>query len=226
MITIAIDGPSGAGKGTLAKALSAHYDLAFLDTGLLFRATARKAFLQNIKCDEVTKVVAIAQSLNADDFAPEDELRTEQVGQMASKIAVIPEVRATLTTYAQNFAKTSGQAKHGAILDGRDIGTVICPDAPFKFFVTASPEVRAKRRVKELQNRGIRVIYDDILKEIKERDLRDSSRHESPLKPAEDSFLIDTSGLSSAQVVEMAISHIDATLAKHGRLLAGKPSNA
>jgi cytidylate kinase len=222
LMIIAIDGPSGAGKGTLSQALCQKYNFAFLDTGLLFRATALKAQRQAISLDDVDAIVNVTAALRPEDFADINALRAEVTGQLASKIAVIPQVRSSLVSYARAFANSHNRPDAGVILDGRDIGTVVCPDASLKFFVTASPEVRAERRVKELQSRGIQVIYDEILQEMKERDLRDATRKDAPLKAAQDAIILDTSRLSSAQVVDEAVRHIDTTLAKLGRLEAGK----
>ncbi|WP_136439601.1 (d)CMP kinase [Pacificoceanicola onchidii] len=196
--TIAIDGPAAAGKGTISKAVAAHYGFAHLDTGLLYRAVGRKTL-------DGTQAVAAAEALTPEDLEASD-LRTPQVAQAASKVAAIPEVRAALTDFQRAFARRSG----GAVLDGRDIGTVICPSAEAKLFVTASAEVRAERRFKELMAGGHDTGFETVLKDVKERDARDMNRADAPLKPAEDAVLIDTSSLGIDEAIAAAIAAIDA----------------
>lgn len=196
--TIAIDGPAAAGKGTLSKAVAAHFGYAHLDTGLLYRAVGARTLLG-------AEPIAAAQALQAEDLEA-DNLRTPDVAQAASKVAVIPEVRAALVAFQQAFARRDG----GAVLDGRDIGTVICPDAEVKLFVTASAEVRATRRHKELAEKGGTQSYETVLKDVIERDKRDSERATAPLKPAEDAVQIDTSDLSIEAAIAAAIAAIDA----------------
>ncbi len=194
--TIAIDGPAAAGKGTISKAVAAHFDYAHLDTGLLYRAVGAKT-LTGI--DPIEAALALqAQDLQADD------LRSPKVAQAASKVAVIAEVRAALVDFQRVFARRAG----GAVLDGRDIGTVICPDAEAKLFVTASAEVRAERRFIELKGKGMDVSREQVLADVKERDARDMNRAEAPLKPAEDAVVIDTSELSIDEAVRRAIAAI------------------
>ena len=213
-ITLALDGPSGAGKGRLSQALCEKYDFAFLDTGLLFRATALKASLNGIAVDDDVALADIAKNLVADDFESINELRSEINGQVASKIAVLPKVRAALVAYMKEFAQTHGNKGSGAVLDGRDIGTIICPEPDLKFFITASPEERAKRRVNELQMRGIPVIFEEVLQEMILRDRRDRERQDSPLVAASDAIVVDTSDLSIADVVELAVKAVDKALAR------------
>ena len=196
--TIAIDGPAAAGKGTLSKAVAAHFGYAHLDTGLLYRAVGARMLLG-------AEPIAAAQALQAEDLEA-DNLRTPDVAQAASKVAVIPEVRAALVAFQQAFARRDG----GAVLDGRDIGTVICPDAEVKLFVTASAEVRATRRHKELAEKGGTQSYEAVLQDVIERDKRDSERATAPLKPAEDAVQIDTSDLSIEAAIAAAIAAIDA----------------
>ncbi|MEP4196640.1 MAG: (d)CMP kinase [Aliishimia sp.] len=196
--TIAIDGPAAAGKGTISKAVAAHFDFSHLDTGLLYRAVGAKVL-------DGADPIEAAQTLQAADL-DSDHLRTPDVAQAASKIAVIPEVRAALLEFQRVFARRSG----GAVLDGRDIGTVICPDAEVKLFVTASADVRATRRHAELQQRGITDTFENVLSDVKARDARDSSRETAPLKPAPDAVLIDTSDLSIDQAIEAAIAAVTA----------------
>lgn len=197
-ITIAIDGPAAAGKGTISKAVAAHFGFAHLDTGLLYRAVGAKVLAGQ-------EAIAAAQALVAEDLEVGD-LRTPDVAQAASKVAVVPEVRAALVDFQRSFARRAG----GAVLDGRDIGTVICPEADVKLFVTASAEVRAKRRFIELSDKGHADTFEDVLADVKARDERDMNRAEAPLKPAEDAVLIDTSELTAAQAIAAAIAEIDA----------------
>lgn len=196
--TVAIDGPAAAGKGTISKAVAAHFDLAHLDTGLLYRAVGAR-MLQG------EDPIAAAESLMAADLENPD-LRTAAVAQAASKVAVIPEVRAVLLDFQRAFARRSG----GAVLDGRDIGTVICPQAEVKLFVTASPVVRAQRRFAELEERGFDTDFDTVLADVKSRDDRDMTRADAPLRPAEDAVTIDTSELSIGEAVAQAIAAVTA----------------
>lgn len=204
---IALDGPSAAGKGTLARRLAAHYDLAHLDTGSLYRAVGGRVLREGGDPADVARAVAAAAALSeADRTAP--DLRTEAVGQAASQVAAIPEVRAKLLDFQRNFAHNPPGGRAGAILDGRDIGTVICPDADVKLFLTASAESRAERRFRELQEAGATPIRHAVLEEMKLRDRRDSERQSAPLKPAHDAFVLDTSGLDPDAVFAAAVKHI------------------
>ena len=195
--TIAIDGPAAAGKGTISKAVAEKLGYAHLDTGLLYRAVGAKTL-------EGVEPIAAAQALKAEDLTV-GGLRTASVAQAASKVAVIPEVRAALVDFQRAFARRDG----GAVLDGRDIGTVICPEAEAKLFVTASAEVRAERRFKELQEKDPDVDFATVLADVKERDDRDMNRADAPLKPAADAVIIDTSDLSIEQAVVEAIAVIE-----------------
>jgi cytidylate kinase len=194
--TIAIDGPAAAGKGTISKAVAAHFGFAHLDTGLLYRAVGARVLGGE-------KPLEAAQSLVAADLEAEG-LRTAEVAQAASKVAVIAEVRQALVDFQRSFARRAG----GAVLDGRDIGTVICPDAEAKLFVTASAEVRARRRFLELSENGSDSDYDTVLADVKARDERDMNRSEAPLKPADDAVVIDTSDLSIEAAIAAAIAVI------------------
>ncbi len=196
--TIAIDGPAASGKGTLSKALASHFGYRHLDTGLLYRAVAAKVL-------SGVDPVEAAMGLRAEDLEGED-LRSAAVAQEASRVAVIPEVRAALLDFQRAFAARSG----GAVLDGRDIGTVICPEAEVKLFVIATPEVRAMRRYLEMQSKGAEVTLEDVLAEVRERDARDSARAAAPLKPAKDAVVIDTSKMSIEEAVTKAIALIKA----------------
>lgn len=195
-VTIAIDGPAAAGKGTISKAVAKELGFAHLDTGLLYRAVGAKVLVGS-------EAVEAARSLTADDLQA-GNLRTPEVAQAASKVAVIAEVRAALVDFQRAFARRLG----GAVLDGRDIGTVICPNAEVKLFVTASAEVRAERRYLELSAGGHEVSRDEVLADVKARDERDMNRAEAPLKSAEDAVLIDTSELDIDAAVAMALQEI------------------
>lgn len=192
MFTVAIDGPAAAGKGTISKAVAAHFGFAYLDTGVLYRAVGAKG----------GDPIEAARGLSPADLA-RDDLRTLEAGQAASRVAVIPEVRSALVAFQRDFARREG----GAVLDGRDIGTVICPEAEVKLFVTASAEVRAKRRHAELGGD-----YDVVLREVIERDMRDAGRADAPMRAAEDAKVLDTSELTIDQAVADAIALIAARL--------------
>ena len=196
--TIAIDGPAAAGKGTISKAVAAHFGVAHLDTGLLYRAVGARML-------HGEDPVAAAKHLEYGDLE-KAELRTADAAQAASRVAVIPEVRSALLEFQRAFARRSG----GAVLDGRDIGTVICPRAEVKLFVTASPEVRAKRRLDELIERGFDTDLATVLADVKARDDRDMNRSDAPLRPAEDAVILDTSELSIEDAVAKAIATVNA----------------
>ena len=205
---VAIDGPAAAGKGTVSKAVAAHFGFAHLDTGLLYRVVGRVA-LEKIgpSLDEDAVIALLTEVSEAD--LERDDLRTAAVAQAASKVAVIPEVRSALVDFQRKFAARAG----GAVLDGRDIGTVICPDADVKLFVTASSEVRGQRRYQELADRGENTDFDTVLEDVKARDARDSERAVAPLVPADDAISIDTSGMSIKDAIAAAIAAVDS---KHG----------
>lgn len=196
--TVAIDGPAAAGKGTVGRAVAAHFGFAHLDTGLLYRAVGAKV-LEGMTAEEA------ALTLQADDLE-NDQLRTNAVAEAASRAAAIPAVRAALVDFQRSFAMRAG----GAVLDGRDIGTVICPDAPVKLFITATPEVRAQRRFAELSAKGAEVTLEGVLADVQARDARDSTRAEAPLKPAEDAELMDTSTMDIERAVARAIELVAA----------------
>lgn len=196
---IAIDGPAASGKGTLARRLAAHFGLPHLDTGLLYRATACALLDEGRPLDDVPAAVAAARGLALADF-DEARLRTRELGEAASVVAAIPEVRAALIDLQRGFAARTD----GAVLDGRDIGTVICPDAPAKIFVTASAETRAQRRALELASRGEKVDYASILADVRKRDERDSARSAAPLRAAPGAILLDTTDLDIEAAFEAA----------------------
>ena len=208
---IAIDGPAAAGKGTLARRLAAHLDFAFLDTGLIYRATGMKVVRGGGDPSDGAAAEAAARSLSPEDMAAPG-LRDDAAAQAASKVAAIPGVRAALLEFQRGFAHSPPDGKKGAVLDGRDIGTVVCPDAPAKLFVTARTEVRAERRLKELQERGLPAIYAAVLRDMKERDARDSNRGVAPLEPAKDALLLDTSDLDAEAVFAEALSFVQSRM--------------
>ncbi len=202
---IAIDGPAGAGKGTLGKRLAAELGFAHLDTGLLYRAVAAKLLSAGITDPTDAEATAIARALTPADLIQPQLLRSEKVGGMASKVAAIQGVRDALFAFQREFATRPPAGAAGAILDGRDIGTVICPDADLKFYLTASIEARARRRFQELQAADDKRIYAEILKDVEERDHRDSARTTAPLRPAIDAVVIDTTEKDAATVYAIAM---------------------
>ncbi|HEX6959885.1 MAG TPA: (d)CMP kinase [Ferrovibrio sp.] len=210
-VTIAIDGPVAAGKGTLARRLAARYGYAYLDTGSLYRAVGAKVLRQGGDPDDAAVAAGAARSLTDRDLAAPD-LRSEAVGLAASKVAAIPEVRAALLDYQRRFAAQPPDGKPGAVLDGRDIGTVVCPAAPVKLFVTASDEIRARRRHRELLDRGENASFEQVLADLRRRDAQDSARNTAPLKPAPDAHLLDTSNLDIEAAVAAAVDIVAATL--------------
>jgi cytidylate kinase len=201
---IAIDGPAASGKGTLARRLAEHYGLPHLDTGLLYRAVACSLIDEGLPLDDVTAAEAAARGLSLTEFDPE-RLRSREMGEASSVVAAIPAVRAALIDMQRSFAARS----EGAVLDGRDIGTVICPNATVKIFVTASPETRAQRRALELASRGEDVDYAAILEDVRARDARDSERTLAPLKAAEDAVMLDTSALDRDEAFAAALAIVE-----------------
>ena len=205
---IAIDGPAASGKGTIARRLAAHYRLPHLDTGLLYRATAASLIQADKALSDVDAAVAAARGLGLTEF-DEEALRGARMGEAASVVAAMPEVRAALIKAQRDFAARPG----GAVLDGRDIGTVICPNADAKLFLTATAEARALRRTRELQQSGGGSIYLRVLADMKARDARDSVRQTAPLVPADDAIVIDTSTLDADAVFAAALAAIADKLA-------------
>lgn len=211
-IVIAIDGPAAAGKGTVAKRLAQELSLAKLDTGLLYRGVGFAVLTAGGDPENAAQAHEAAKNLDPA-VLQNPALRLDDAAQAASKVAVIPEVRAQLLDFQRDFAKNpppldDGSPAQGAILDGRDIGTTVCPDATAKLFVTASPEVRADRRYKELLERGEKAIYARVLEDIKERDARDQGRSASPLAAPMDALVLDTSEMNADEAYAKALEFI------------------
>ncbi|MEL6818582.1 MAG: (d)CMP kinase [Pseudomonadota bacterium] len=206
-IIVAIDGPAASGKGTLARRIAAHYGWRHLDTGLTYRAVANELLKNNSPLEDERAIIAAAHTLDLSNM-DRTALAQHAVGEAASKIAIIPALRKTLVDVQRAFA----HANDGAVLDGRDIGTVVCPDAPVKLYVTASADVRAKRRYHEIMAGGGAADEGRILQDIKIRDERDMNRSDSPLKPAQDAHLLDTSDMTIEAAFNAARSIIDAAL--------------
>jgi cytidylate kinase len=206
-LIIAIDGPASSGKGTLAKKLAGHYDLPHLDTGLLYRAVAAAMLKEKAPLEDAALAGQFAKRLQIKELLDES-LRKVKLGEAASIVAAHHDVRAALFDIQRSFAK----AEPGAVLDGRDIGTVICPDATVKLFVTATPEVRAARRFAEFKARGQETTLQAVLETIKKRDQRDSTRTDAPLKKAPDALLLETSNLDIDEAFKAATGMIDAAI--------------
>lgn len=214
---ITIDGPAAAGKGTLAQRLADKYTLAYFDTGMVYRAVGLDLILSGHSPDDTAAAIRAAQNLTFGKMAElskHPDFRSGVGGQAASKVAAIPAVREALLKMQQDFALNpkfaDGKSANGVVYDGRDTGTVVCPKADIKLFVTASPEVRALRRHKEYLQKGLASSFEDVLAQTKERDLRDSSRASAPLKPAEDAVILDTSDMDINEVFAKVCSIIDA----------------
>ena len=200
--TIAIDGPAAAGKGTISRALAAHFGCAHLDTGLLYRATGARVATG-------LSPLEAAETLSEQDLA-RDDLRSAEAGQAASRVAALPEVRAALVAFQRSFARQKG----GAVLDGRDIGTVICPEAEVKLFVTAEDATRAERRLAELVVSDPDLTLADVLDDLRARDRRDSERATAPLRPAPDALVLDTTLMTIEEAVAAAIAAVDLRLSR------------
>ena len=209
---IALDGPAASGKGTLGKRLAAHYGLRHLDTGLLYRAVAKAVLDAGKEPTDGNAALAAALTLDPAKF-DEAALKAQGIGEAASIVSAMPQVRAALLAFQREFAA----APPGAVLDGRDIGTVICPDADVKIFVTAAPEVRARRRAAEFAGSGRAVDEAAVLADIKARDERDMNRTAAPLRQAPDAHLLDTSEMDISTVIRAAIDIVEATRAGRGR---------
>lgn len=203
-VVIAIDGPAASGKGTLAKRIAEYYRLPCLDTGLLYRAVARDVLRSGASLDDTAAAIKAAGQLDVKSFA-DPNLRGEKTGEAASVVAKIPEVRAALLAYQRDFASSA----YGAVLDGRDIGTVVCPNADVKIFVIASPEERARRRHKDHVARGDGVTYEQVLEDIHRRDERDMGRDVAPLWPAKDAVTLDTTTLNPDEALKASLAIIE-----------------
>jgi len=204
---IAVDGPAASGKGTIARALAVHYGLPHLDTGLLYRAVALNLLRRGLEADNEFAALRACDGIAG--LLDDEELRSETVGGIASRISAFSAVRQALLERQRDFAGQAG----GAVLDGRDIGTVIAPDATAKLFVTASPDVRAQRRLAELTGRGVPAHFPDVLLDIQARDERDSHRSAAPLRQAADAALLDTSALDRDSSITAAIALVEERLA-------------
>ncbi len=212
---IAIDGPAASGKGTLSKRLAEKLNFAHMDTGALYRAVAYEVLQAHNKPEILKSALlgcdALQKKLNNADkssyILANPDLRDEKVAAAASKIASMQEVRDRLTDIQRSFANNPTPQFNGTILDGRDIGTIICPNAPLKLYITAKCEIRAKRRMKELQLKGLTVTYEAVLEDMRARDARDCSRKVAPLRPAEDAIIIDSSYLSESEMLGKALNY-------------------
>ncbi|MER2251671.1 (d)CMP kinase [Methylorubrum podarium] len=203
-LVIAIDGPAASGKGTLAKRLALHYGLPHLDTGLLYRAVALTLIDEGSDLDDRAAAARAATALSADRLS-DPRLRERAMGEAASRVSSVPEVRAALLSWQRRFA----EGAEGAVLDGRDIGTVVCPEARVKLFIIAAPEERARRRHRELLGRGEETTLAAILADIRARDARDSSRAAAPLKAAEDAVVLDTTELDAEAAFAEAVAIVE-----------------
>lgn len=214
MTVIAIDGPAASGKGTLARKLAAELNFAHMDTGAVYRAAS--LYLSRAGWDLNENAAAKAAQYVREnltmDMLSDPALRSDDIGTLTSKLSAIPEVRAILLDTQRDFANNPPQPYKGSVLDGRDIGTIVCPEAPVKLYVTASAEIRSQRRLKELQNRGLSATYDAVLKDMQERDLRDMNRDIAPLRPASDSVVLDTSDLTPDQALKQALEIVARTI--------------
>lgn len=211
-LIIAVDGPAASGKGTIASRLARTYGLPFLDTGLLYRAVGMGVLASRASLDDESAAVAVARSLDAATLSDDPRLTTGEAGEAASRIAGYPGVRAALLDLQQAFAHQPG----GAVLDGRDIGTVIAPDAPAKLFVTATAEVRAMRRWKQLTGRGDAIAYEDMLADIVRRDQRDAGRGAAPMVQADDAVLLDTTEMDIETAFDAARRIVEAARVRNG----------
>ncbi len=204
-LLIAIDGPAASGKGTLAKKVAEHFDLEYLDTGKIYRALGKKILDKGFSSENKDMAVELAKTINLQDMS-QDGLYNEYIGNAASIVAAIPEVRAELLEFQRKVARS----QKGAVLDGRDIGTVVCPEADFKFYITASIEARAERRYKQLQEKENSIIYQDVFDDLKKRDDRDGGRKVAPLKQASDAIFIDTTNITAEEVLSNILDIISA----------------
>ena len=204
---IAIDGPAASGKGTLAQRLADHFGYARLDTGLLYRAVGLALLRADVNPDDALAAEKAARALDVG-LLSDPELRSERAAEAASKVAAVPGVRAALLDFQRDFAARPPGGAEGAVLDGRDIGTHVCPQAPVKMFVTAPVEVRARRRLNELRERGLPAIDTAVLQAMKDRDARDQGRDVAPMRPADDAVVLDTADLDADQAFSAALAII------------------
>ena len=208
---IAIDGPAASGKGTLARALAENLNFAHMDTGALYRAVGYEVLQSggspSDENDALAACASLAKKITNPETLSNPDLRTDDSGNAASQVAVIQSVRDALLQMQRDFAQSPGKSYKGAVLDGRDIGTIVCPQAQIKLYVTANMEIRAERRMKELQSKGIPVTYEAVLEDMRARDARDTGRKAAPLKPAEDAIIIDTSDLSQDEALAKALEY-------------------
>ena len=211
-LIIAVDGPAASGKGTIAARLAREYGLPFLDTGLLYRAVGLAVLEAGGSLDDEAAAVAVARALKAENLQDTNRLTSGEAGEAASRVAGYPGVRAALLEFQRVFAAQPG----GAVLDGRDIGTVIAPDAPAKLFITATPEVRAMRRWKQLTGRGDAIAYEDMLADIMRRDERDAGRGAAPMVQAQDAVLLDTTVMDIETAFDAARRIVEAARVRHG----------
>lgn len=207
-VIIAIDGPAASGKGTLGRRIAAHFGYAYLDSGLLYRAVGWRMLRDGLDPEDATAAVRVAREIGPGDLTAE-ELREDRVANAATVVAAHPAVRAALIGYQHRFAAAPPGGAPGAVIDGRDIGTVICPDADSKIFVDAPVQVRARRRLKELQARGVESIYSRVLRDMRERDARDRNRRVAPLVPADDAYVLDTKALDADVAFDLAVTFIN-----------------
>ncbi|MBB4267527.1 (d)CMP kinase [Roseospira visakhapatnamensis] len=222
---IAIDGPAAAGKGTLARALADRLNLAYLDTGLLYRATGHAVLRAGGDPADPVTAEAAARALSPADLDDPD-LRTEAAAAAASAVAALPAVRAALLDVQRAFAARPPAGRDGVVLDGRDIGTVVCPEADHKLFITATLETRARRRFLELRDKGVDAIESSVLHDMVDRDARDSSRRVAPLVPAADAFVLDTSDLSVHDALAAALAYVRKRQERSGSTPAGTDADA
>lgn len=213
---ITIDGPAAAGKGTLGASLSEKYKLAYFDTGMIYRAVGLQMIMQNVSLDDEISAEKIARDLTFEKMmklSKNPDFRSDVGGKAASKVSAFPKVRAALLKMQQDFARNpvfaDGTPANGVVYDGRDTGTVVCPEADIKFFVTASIEVRANRRYKEFKARGLDASYEQVLQDMISRDKRDSERSTAPLKPADDAIILDTSQMNAEAEIAAAVKIVD-----------------
>lgn len=214
-MVIAIDGPAASGKGTLARRIADRFNFEYLDTGSLYRAVALCMVMANGNPDSEIDVKAALNTLGRNmtsELLESPELRSELVSRMSSKVAALPMVREYLLDFQREFAKNPPAHRNGVVLDGRDIGSVVCPNAEVKLFITATAEIRAARRFNELQSKGVQISFDEVLEDIKVRDQRDRDRSASPMIVSDDAFMVDTSDMDIAQTFDHSLNLIRAKL--------------